>query len=106
MLTCRDDPSFEGVMSIHRDTGYVTRSRSSRNIEALASQVKQQLNIVKTQDSKKYGGCELTIVAGNEFGKFDVNSFPATIVKQMMWQECVKQQQKINVDVVSSIVQY
>ena len=70
MLTGRDDPSFEGVMSIHRDTVvYVTRLRSSRNIEALASQVKQQLNIVKTQDSKKYGGCELTIVAGNEFGK-------------------------------------
>ena len=57
-------------MSIHRDTVvYVTRSRSSRNIEALASRVKHQLNIVKTQDSKKYVGCELTIVSGNEFGK-------------------------------------
>ena len=69
MLTDRDNPSFEGVMSIPRNTVvYVTRSRSSPNIEALASKVKHQLNIVKTQDSKKCGGCELTIVAGNKFG--------------------------------------
>ena len=47
----------------------VTRFRSSRNIEALASKVKHKLNILKTRDSKKYGGCELTIVARNEFGK-------------------------------------
>ena len=53
MLTEREDPSFEGAMLIHRDTVYVSRSRSSRNIEALASKVKHQLNIVKTQDSKK-----------------------------------------------------
>ena len=56
-------------MSIHRETVvslfiFVTRLRSSRNIEALASEVKHKLNILKTQDSKKYGGCELTIVAG------------------------------------------
>ena len=37
MLTGRDDPSFEGLMLIHRETVYFTRSRSSRNIEALAS---------------------------------------------------------------------
>ena len=69
MLTGCDDPSFEGLMLIHRDTVYFTLSLSSCNIEALASKVKHQLNIVKTQDSKKYGGCGLTIVAGNEFGK-------------------------------------
>ena len=63
-------------MSIHWETVvslftciFVTRLRSSRNIEALASEVKHKLNILKTQDSKKYGGCELTIVAGNEIGK-------------------------------------
>ena len=61
-------------MSIHRQRVvslfiFVTRLWSSRNIEALASEVKHKLNILKTQDSKKYGGCELTIVAGNEFGK-------------------------------------
>ena len=39
------------------------------NIEALASEVKHKLNILKTQDNKKNGGCELTIVTGNEFGK-------------------------------------
>ena len=60
-------------MSIHRQTVvslfiFVTRLRSSHNIEALASEVKDKLNILKTQDSKKYGGYELTIVAGNEFG--------------------------------------
>ena len=65
----RDEKSFEVVMSIHRETVVslfisVTRLRSSRNIEALASEVKHILNILKTQDSKKYGGCELTIVAG------------------------------------------
>ena len=48
---------------------HVTRLRSSRNFEALASKVKHKLNILKTQDSNKYGGRELTIVAGNEFGK-------------------------------------
>ena len=31
--------------------------------------MKHKLSILKTQDSKKYGGCELIIVAGNEFGK-------------------------------------
>ena len=73
----RDELLFEVVTSIHRETVvsllslfiFVTRLRSLRNIEALASEVKHKLNIVKTQDSKKYGGCELTIVAGNEFGK-------------------------------------
>ena len=73
----RDELLFEVVMSIHRETIvsllslfiFVTRLRSSRNIEALASEVKHKLNILKTRDSKKYGGCELTIVAGNEFGK-------------------------------------
>ena len=67
-----DELSFEVVMSIHRETVvslfFVTRLRSSHNIEALVSEVKHKLNILKTQDSKKYGGCELTIVAGNEFG--------------------------------------
>ena len=43
--------------------------QSSRNFEALASKVKHKFNILKTQVSKKYDGCELTIVAGNEFGK-------------------------------------
>ena len=36
--------------------------------DRLASKVKHKLNILKTQESNKYGGCELTIVAGNEFG--------------------------------------
>ena len=58
----RDNPPERSCFLIHR-------LRSSRNIEALASKVKQLLNILKTQDSKKYGGCELAIVAGNEFGK-------------------------------------
>ena len=70
----RDELSFDEVMSIHRETVvllfiFVTRLRSFRNIEALASKVKHKLNILKTQDSKKYGGCELTIVAGNELAK-------------------------------------
>ena len=69
-----DELSFEVVMSIHRETVvslfiFVTCLRSLRNIEALASEVKHKVNILKTQDSKKYGSCELTIVAGNEFGK-------------------------------------
>ena len=64
-------------MSIHRETVvslfiFVTRLRSSRNIEALASEVKHKLNILKTQDRKKYGGCELTIVTGKR-----------------IWQNCV-----------------
>ena len=73
----REEPSFEVVMSIHRETVvslfmFVTRLRSSRNIKALASEVKHKLNILKTQHSKKYGGCELTIVAGKR-----------------IWQNCV-----------------
>ena len=74
MLTGSDKPSFDVVMSIHQDTCffiniYVTGLRLSCNVEVLASKVKHKLNTLKTQDSKKYGGCELAIVAGTEFGQ-------------------------------------
>ena len=56
-------------MSIHRDTVVSLFIFMLLVCDRLASKVKHKLDILKTQDSKKYSGCELTIVAGNEFGK-------------------------------------
>ena len=60
MLMARDGPSFEVVMSIHRDTVvslFIFMLVCNRRVI-----LKHKFNILKTQDSKKYVGCELTSV--------------------------------------------